>query len=231
MDNKLFSFIAAAITSLLWTSLPSLFTLILLLVAVLLFIRQQVHTTCFLIGITWMASVGHWQYSLQLSSAQTEKSVVVMGEVISLIHEKNNIRFNLSVSQIDQRKLNVDRKIRLSWRTPLWQVQQGQTVQLEVKLKPPHGLANQGGFNYQQWLFSEGIVATGYVKNSEKNSLLRNDVSLRQGLLNALLALNLEHTSWIAALTMGYRGLLQTSDWQLVQHSGIAHLIAISGLH
>lgn len=231
MDSKLFSFIAAAISSLIWTNLPSIFSIILLLIATFLFAKRFIHLAYLFIGIIWMASVGHWQYSLQLSSEHTSKPIIVLGEITTLIHRPQEVRFNLKITQINTNKLTLSRVIRVSWRQPSWLAQQGQTVKLEVKLKPPHGLANEAGFNYQQWLFSKGIVATGYVKVSSENELLHNVTSNRQALLNKLLNLELDNISWITALTVGYRGLLKPEDWLLVQQSGIAHLIAISGLH
>ncbi|MDG1688643.1 MAG: DUF4131 domain-containing protein [Gammaproteobacteria bacterium] len=40
----------------------------------------------------------------------------------------------------------------------------GQRWQLTVKLKPLHGMINPGVFEYESWLFLQGIGATGYVK-------------------------------------------------------------------
>jgi competence protein ComEC len=231
MDSKLFSFIAASFTSLFWTRLPSIFVTVVLLICACLIIRKYHHFGFFLLGIVWMASVGHWQYSLQLSSEQTSQPVQIIGNVSSLVITKQNIRFNLKVTQIDDDYLFYAKTFRLSWRDPAWQMQQGHQVKLWVKVKPPHGLANEAGFNYQQWLFSEGITATGYVKSSIDNELLSEVKSIRQVLLNRMLAFDLPHSSWLAALTFGYRGLLQPQDWHLVQKTGVAHLIAISGLH
>jgi len=231
MDSKLFSFIAASFTSLFWTSLPSIVITFSLLTVACLIIRKYQRLGCFLLGIVWMASVGHWQYSLQLSSEQTSQPVQIIGKVSSLVIAKQNIRFNLNVTQIDNQDLFFEKTFRLSWRDPVWQVQQGQQVKLLVKVKPPHGLANEAGFNYQQWLFSEGITATGYVKSHFDNQMIDEGTSFRQSLLNQMLAFDLPHSSWLAALTFGYRALLQPEDWQLVQKTGVAHLIAISGLH
>jgi competence protein ComEC len=231
MDSKLFSFIAASFTSLLWTSLPSIVFTLLLLMCTCLIIRKYQHLGCFLLGIVWMASVGHWQYTLQLSSEQTSQPIQIIGKVSSLVLAEKNIRFNLKVTQIEDQHLFFTKTFRLSWREPAWQVQQGQQVTLWVKVKPPHGLANEAGFNYQQWLFSEGINATGYVKSHVENTLLEDVKTVRQTLLNRMLAFPLPHRSWLAALTFGYRGLLQPQDWHLVQKTGVAHLIAISGLH
>ena len=194
-------------------------------------VRKYQNLSCFLFGIIWMASVGHWQYSLQLSSVQSSQPVQIIGEINSLVIADKNIRFNIKVTQINDKHIFFDKIFRLSWREPLWKVQQGQQVNLFVKVKPPHGLANEAGFNYQQWLFSQGITATGYVKPHINNYLIDDDKSIRQTLLNQMLAFDLPHRSWLAALTFGYRGLLQPKDWHLVQKTGVAHLIAISGLH
>jgi competence protein ComEC len=231
MDSKLFSFIAASFTSLFWTSLPSIVITLLLFICACLIIRKHQHLGCFLLGIVWMASVGHWQYYLQLSSEQISQPIQIIGKVSSLVIVDQNIRFNLNVTQIDDKYLFYAKTFRLSWRDPAWQVQQGQQVKLLVKVKPPHGLANEAGFNYQQWLFSQGINATGYVKSHVDNQLIDNVKTVRQTLLNRMLAFDLPHSSWLAALTFGYRGLLQPEDWHLVQKTGVAHLIAISGLH
>ena len=51
----------------------------------------------------------------------------------------------------------------------------------------------------------------------KENQLLTNHLSIRQNLLNRFLTYDLNNHSWLAALTFGYRGLLQPSDWQLVQ--------------
>ena len=231
MDSKFCSFIAASLSSLFWTSLPCMFITLLLLVCAGLTIRKHQHLGCFLLGIVWMASVGHWQYYLQLSSEQISQPIQIIGKVSSVVIAEQNIRFNLKVTQIEDQHLFFAKRFRLSWREPAWQVQQGQHVSLLVKVKPPHGLANEAGFNYQQWLFSEGIIATGYVKSDVDNTLLNDVKTIRQTLLNQMLGFSLPHQPWLAALTFGYRGLLQPQDWHLVQKTGVAHLIAISGLH
>jgi len=233
MDSRLFIFISASMSSLYWTSLPSLtVTVCLFVFAILSLFFQKTRTAAFtLIGFSWMASVGHWQYSLQLPLTQIQQAIWVEGRVKSLTHELSHPRFNLNIDQIESQSLSVTRLIRLSWNNALWPVKQGQRVRLLVKLKPPHGLANEAGFNYQQWLFSENITATGYVKTSTKNELIDGKLSFRQQALDRLLQLELQNEHWIAALTLGYRGLMQDEDWSLVQSTGIAHLIAISGLH
>lgn len=233
MDSKLFIFIAACFSSLCWTGLPSihLISACLLFALISCYFRKTRLLAFSLFGFSWMASVGHWQYSLQLPLSTLEHAILVSGQLESLTHYGTEQRFNLRIKQIDGTTQAWTRLVRVTWAEPKWELKQGQQVQLMLKLKPPHGLANEGSFHYQQWLFSEGIGASGYVKTSTNNLLLVDSVSFRQQQLDKLLHLNLSQQAWIAALTLGYRGLLEDEDWSLVQSTGIAHLIAISGLH
>jgi competence protein ComEC len=237
MDGRLFSFIATSISVLLWHSLPPLAILpIIFTVAILLCKLTAKHSPGQLIawglwGIFWLGSVGHWQRSLQLPMDQITKPVIIRGQVDSLIHSRDQVRFTLTLAQSGQKIHWWQPRVRLTWAKPDWQLKQDQQVQLVVKLKPPNGLANEGGFDYQKWLFSQGIVATGYVRTSHDNQLLKDSISYRQTLLDRLSLYQFAATPWIAALTLGDRGLLEPKDWSLVQRTGIAHLIAISGLH
>ena len=56
-------------------------------------------------------------------------------------------------------------KIRLNWYYGK-KVNAGERWQLMVRLKPPHGFMNPGGFDYEGWLFQHGVHATGYVRKS-----------------------------------------------------------------
>lgn len=233
MDSWAFSFITACIVSLLWHALPpvSILPILTILSIVCLLLPYGKTVSGYLLGTVWMASVGHWQLSWQLPELQTRQLVEVQGQVNSLVAENERVVFNFSVDQISDREFIFPAIMRLSWQQPPWPVKQGQKLRLRVKLKPPHGLANEGGFNYQQWLFSEGIVATGYVKQGPDNRLISETLSLRQQMLDRLVSLHLSQGRYLLALSFGYRGLLETSDWLLLQHTGLAHLFAISGLH
>ncbi|GAA0355239.1 DNA internalization-related competence protein ComEC/Rec2 [Bowmanella denitrificans] len=232
MDGWLFSFMTAAALCLLLPVLPSIYLLPALLFGALAFgYQRHFILSGLLTGLVWMASVGHWQLAWQLPDSKIRQVVVLEGQVESLLHEQSVQRFNLNVSGFDHQPVWQNLKVRLVWRKPDWPVKQGQRVRLAVKLKPPHGSLNLGGFNYQQWLFAHSIRATGYVVRSEQNLLLEQGQSVRQTWLDEFATLDLQHSAWLAALSLGYRGWLATHDWQLVQRTGIAHLIAISGLH
>lgn len=160
------------------------------------------------------------------SQSQTEKP-----------QQESRLRFNLQVSHINSKKLQQPLTVRLSWKNPSLKIQQGQVIQVLAKLKPAHGLGNLGGFSYQTWLNSHAIAATGYVIKHQLNTLITKQRSTRQYFFNGYAKLLPEHqlAPLLLALGFGSRAQLTLAEheplWQVLQHTGTSHLIAISGLH
>ena len=128
--------------------------------------------------------------------------------------------------------------LRLSWYQKSVRLKAGQHWRFVVKLKPPHGFQNPGGFDYEKWLYSKGIAATGYVRSSSLNQLLQEPSSFdlnhwRSQLIDQLnnACKDCEFIGLLKALLTGYRGEISDSQQQLLQTTGTAHLLAISGLH
>ena len=48
----------------------------------------------------------------------------------------------------------------------------GQYWRFAVRLNRPHGFSNPGGFDYEAWLFQQGVSARGYVRDSASNQLI-----------------------------------------------------------
>jgi len=106
----------------------------------------------------------------------------------------------------------------------------GQLISAEVVLKRPRGLLNPTGFDYQAYLLSQGIDATGYVRKLLSVST-RAGPGLRWQLQALLNRSNLNNRRFMAGLLLGDRSNLSQADWQLLQDTGTSHLLAISGLH
>jgi competence protein ComEC len=129
-------------------------------------------------------------------------------------------------------------QVRLSWReAPDLRV--GERRVLAARLKPPHGFANPGGFDYERWLFQNGILATGYVREEGDLGLLDPGPGpfwldrWRQGLgerLGASLG-DSPVRGVMLALVLGERAGISTEQWAMLTRTGVNHLVAISGLH
>lgn len=127
------------------------------------------------------------------------------------------------------------RLVRVSWYRAEPRLQGGDCWRLKLRLRPPHGTLNPSGYDYEAWLFEQGIGATAIVRDSspcgERSGywLLR----ARQQVVNRL-----EHwlpgnpaLGLVAGLAVGDRSLLQEQDWDTFRVTGTSHLMAIAGLH
>jgi len=258
MERFLTFFLISTVSSIWWQSLPSLLMIALVGIAALFFLkfvrlfqftRLPVLSPFFIlligrsgnwhlsaagawVGVLWVASVGHWYTHLQQPFNDYQQTVTVVGTVKSLHLGRAGEKVELQAERIASDQFHwFQPTIRLSWYRPDFMLQQGQKVQLQVKLKPIHGLANEHGFHFQQWLFANRISATGYIKSSPVNQILASETTLRQQLAQRIASMALSHQGWLLAIILGYRAELSQQDWTMLQQTGTAHLVAISGLH
>jgi competence protein ComEC len=273
MDWWLLTFLLGTILSLFLPEVPAIFQLFLLLCAAIAFYchKRLCYSSGFLFGALWILSQAyHYENKLQesfIDLMQKKQVMTVEGTVLNLSVKPLNVlgekkagadvsyksavtaRFNFRVNKVNDQKVVTPFIIRLSWKKPNLNFSQGQGLQLNVKIKPAHGLANIGTFNYMKWLKATGISATGYVKNQNlslkqkkskkqirdltKNQLITSDITMRQTLFDKYQQLTPHHklTPILFALAFGERSLLDPSLWQVLQGTGTSHLIAISGLH
>jgi len=131
-------------------------------------------------------------------------------------------------------------KIRLNWYRSKVELAVGQRWQLKVRLKPPHGFMNPGGFDYEGWLFRHGIRATGYVRNGDDNRYIADVdgvaywVDRQRSRLAQQIELALvqgQFKGMIQALAIGLRDDISQQQWNVLLKTGTNHLMAISGLH
>jgi competence protein ComEC len=249
MDKWLLLFFLGAVFSLFLPIVPMLFYIVLLLAfVVVLIIRKNYAITGLLLGCCWILLQGYL-YQTTLSRNNLAKNDlhhqhhIIAGEVVTLAiattdHNKlskqaNSQRFNLKVTEFDYKKLAYPFTVRLSWKNVKFTAKQGNTIRVKVKLKPAHGLANIGAFNYQLWLRAKNIVATGYVVKSDDNKRLNNTLSFRQQQLEKITQILPQHSlsPLLIALVLGERSTISSSQWQILTATGTQHLIAISGLH
>ncbi len=130
-------------------------------------------------------------------------------------------------------------KLRLSWYYPDQVIKAGQQWTFTVKLKRVHGTMNPGGFDYERWLFSEGIGATGYVRPDPKPVFLGRDSAwssiavLRQHMTDQLSSTlgSSPSMALIKALTIGDGNSITQQQWEVFRKTGTTHLVVISGSH
>lgn len=231
------AFIISCIFTLFCAVLPSFSSIIALLgLAIWCFYRKKNLTAAIVFGFCWFFLHAHWTLSWSLPKALIKQPVIVIG-VVSDIPSANgkDIRFNLQLDSINGRPLKFwqKAKLRLTWHNAKHELSAGNTLKLKVKLKPPHGLANDGGFNYQKWLLLQNIRATGYISGKNNVEVLNAGEGGRQHIYGKIADVTdeLPYQGLLLALTVGEKQKINSEQWTIIRAGGISHLLAISGLH
>jgi len=113
----------------------------------------------------------------------------------------------------------------------------GERWQLTVRLKPPQGLHNFYGFDYEAWLFAQGVRATGSIRQARRlGTSWRLDArlaALREAVRARMLETLGEHpqAGVLVALAIGDGAGIDQAQWQRYRDTGVMHLMSISGLH
>ena len=124
----------------------------------------------------------------------------------------------------------------------------GERWAMTVRLKQPHGARNPQGFDYELWLWEQGVGATGYVRAGPRDEVpqrlahtWRHPVErVRQAVRDAIfdylapdatVAQQQRLAGVVAALVTGDQRAIERSEWDLFRTTGVSHLMSISGLH
>ena len=137
---------------------------------------------------------------------------------------------------------DLPKTVRLTHRLSL-QVAPGRYVRCWAVMRTPPGPAIPGDYNFRRQAWFEGLGAVGYVQGRCRGGVLGNPVSgwatfnLKIASARRRLAVFV-HTAageraggFAAALISGDRSFMATADQDVLRSSGLAHVLAISGLH
>ncbi|EWH12263.1 DNA internalization-related competence protein ComEC/Rec2 [Catenovulum agarivorans DS-2] len=242
MEACLLSFIVGNLVA---NNLPILFTVNELLVTAVLIgsaiILRYYKIASVLIGLCSVSAFMQWQSLSPIvadNQAQTRIIQAKVTQVSTEVAADGQIQQKLNVVvacvYIDNRcqrsVLQPQTKLRLSYYRAAVALELDQVAKLTVKLKPARGFNNESGFDFQRWLISQNIFATGYIIKAQ---VLTEHESKRAGWHRELKTLykNYLYSDLMLALTTGDRSWMTDEHWQLLRTTGTAHLLAISGLH
>lgn len=222
--------------------LPPLPLVLAALVLALVLARRLPWLGALLVGLGYASLHAHVALASPFPLVWEMKDLTAEGRVLSLPDpESGRTRFLFQIEELrsDAGPIEFRGRVRLAWhgesRPPL---RSGEGWTLRVRLKRPHGLLNPGLFDYEGWLWREGIQSTGYVRSSAENRRLPvRDATLsldpwRQALGEALdRQLPQAASALIKALTIGDGSGFTPEQWEDFRRTGTNHVISISGLH
>jgi competence protein ComEC len=196
--------------------------------------------TIVVFGICWAQLHASHYLARVLPETLAGTDLLVTGRIDDIpVTDANVQRFFVDIDRFEdeQHERPLPKRIKLSWYDGE-PVRAGETWRFNVRLKPPHGFLNPGGFDYEAWLMQNGVHATGYVRNGEVNRKLTSAVAydsaaMRQHIAERVGTLlgDSAFTGLITALAVGDRSAIEQDQWQVLINSGTNHLMAISGLH
>ncbi|MFZ9182441.1 MAG: DNA internalization-related competence protein ComEC/Rec2 [Hylemonella sp.] len=197
-------------------------------------------------------------------------------EVVGLVaampqRNENGVRFRFAVEQsrLEGRDVKLPALLDLGWYGAYWRssdgliepssavaaLRAGERWRLLVRLKAPHGGRNPHGFDYELWLWEQGVQANGYVRAGPRDPVPQRLDStwhypidqLRQSVRDQILkrlsasddpiiereqmAARQRRAGVVAALVTGDQRVIDRADWDVFRATGVAHLMSISGLH
>lgn len=192
-----------------------------------------------LLGMALAALHGQWGLAQRLDPAFAQTPLDVEASVTGLpVAEGTVTRFSARVlSSKPERALPPGRTLQLAWfAAPGEQApvpEPGSRWRFTLKLRPPRGLANPGGFDAERRALERRIAASGYVIDGEAMAPAGAGLDAWRARLSARIgeAVPGREARFVQALALGDTRALDDRDWEVLRATGLTHLIAISGFH
>lgn len=196
---------------------------------------------CFLLGLVWAMIFATARLHDGLAPELEGKDLLVEGVVLGLPQRfDHGWRFDLKIATtLEPGEARLPSHVRLTWYQNQTPLKTTERWRLRIRLKRPHGLFNPGGMDYEQWLFAQGIRATGYVKASQENlRIAASSPAFSPPVWRQILYDRLTETlatspfaGIVKALAMGADDDIPSDQWEVFRRTGTVHLVAISGSH
>ena len=189
----------------------------------------------------------------QLPAAEENQPFKLVVQIEGLARLSPNSRY-VTATVLQSHPAGAPKQIALVWARGTWrgpyvppqpqdfpELIPGQHWAVTAYLKTPHGARNPAGFDYEGYVFAQGIRAIAQVRGEPQRlaseatewSLALWAQRARYGLRQAMLPY-LESLRWggvVLALSIGDQASIHAHDWRVFNRTGLTHLVSISGSH
>lgn len=195
----------------------------------------------FLLGFAWTMLRADAVLQARLPDSFHGSDFVAIGEIVELpqiVEGSTRFEFQISSATLAGQPFDLEGRVRLNWYVNAPNLAPCSQWQLTLRLRPPRGLVNPGGYDGERSAAQRGLVANGYVRDAASNHQLKAPGRLCingwRSSISKKISDTLENSSsraLLSALAVGDQHAIADEDWQVLRATGIGHLIAISGLH
>ncbi|KGK43164.1 hypothetical protein LH51_01640 [Nitrincola sp. A-D6] len=225
------------------TFLPqlSLAWLLLLLLPFCWVYRLRQILLCFLAGVLVAAMYGAWQLHHRLPETLDRTDALCQGVVAGLPEfTDRRTRFILSVKACDNAAPAIQqlRRIRVNQyhqhNDLAGSIAAGDKLTLLLRLRTPHFLQNPDAFDLELHFLRSGWDASATLLEIKEHQSKALRLQSIRGHFRDYLWRNFAGTqaAWLLpAITLGDRSSMTDAHWQVLQRTGTAHLLVVSGLH
>ncbi len=206
-------------------------------------------------GATGLRATAYLEQALD--PALEGRDVRVTG-VVARLPQRNEsgLRFRVHVESavLDGQPVRLPPRVDVGWygdtaaqvgdttsRLPPPDLRAGERWQMTLRLKAPHGARNPHGFDYELYLWEQGVQATAYVRTSAKDPVPQRmeqtwqyPVVLARQVVRERIYQQVQERAFagmLAALVVGDQAAIDRLDWDVFRATGVAHLVSISGIH
>ena len=223
--------------------LPSLlcdyqwYMIVLILVVMILIVPSKFQNYVIIItvfSISFLWSVAYSKQYLTKIEPYIDKAIMVKAEVETINTQVSTsstdpypVKF--AINDDSQPLLYPKVKISVYWNQPI-KPKAGQVWQLTLKTKVVHGYLNEGGFDSQRFAMANRNLLSAKLIQAE---LLEDNLSIRQLIADYTLPyIDLfTYQGILIALAFGDRSHMVDEHRIIMMQTGVAHLMAISGMH
>lgn len=162
------------------------------------------------------------------------------GRVYSVERSSDRERLVIDVQSIAGiNRQSTPKRVRVTWRGDRSLVAAGDQITVRAGLSPPPPPAAPGNFDFGRQLYFQSIGAVGFAvttpvsTGSENKNTFRTRIeNIRSGLTNKIItAAPGQGGAIVAAVVTGKREAISEQSRAALRDAGLAHLLAISGLH
>ena len=191
-----------------------------------------------------MLFLGAWRVSAQLAARpvyETQYGVEITGVISGdpqLDAEQGRLIFPLREARVDGRRLGFPLRLYLHGGVrALGKIRYGAAVRLTGNLYAPEPATNPGQFDFGLYLWKNGLggYATGQLQDAtireSGGSLPGAFYELRRGVAARIERLFPKSGALVKALVLGDKGDMDDELRESFAKAGVAHLLAISGMH